>query len=78
MVSLLMSSIGQWVAVTSCGALQGYVMMRFYLLAAGLPNASFRKWQGPFVGNTSYPILLVGNSFDPVTPISKCVLPYGS
>lgn len=27
--------------------------------------------QGPFVGNTSYPILLIGNTVDPTTPIIK-------
>ncbi|KAK7032351.1 hypothetical protein VNI00_013099 [Paramarasmius palmivorus] len=28
------------------------------------------KFEGPFSGNTSYPILLVGNTADPVTPLS--------
>ncbi|KDQ11946.1 hypothetical protein BOTBODRAFT_432647 [Botryobasidium botryosum FD-172 SS1] len=30
------------------------------------------KWRfaGPFVGNTSFPVLLVGNTADPVTPVS--------
>ena len=28
---------------------------------------------GPIVGNTSYPILLIGNAADPVTPLAKSV-----
>lgn len=28
---------------------------------------------GPFVGNTSYPILFIGNTLDPITPLAKCV-----
>ncbi|PVF98199.1 alpha/beta-hydrolase [Serendipita vermifera] len=31
------------------------------------------EWRGPIAGNTSFPILLVGNTEDPVTPDAKLV-----
>jgi hypothetical protein len=45
----------------------------------GLSLFRFSQWRllflsGPFVGNTSHPILLVGNTADPVTPLWKLVL----
>ncbi|KAF9457252.1 TAP-like protein-domain-containing protein [Collybia nuda] len=35
----------------------------------GWPKVPKSHYQGPFVGNTSYPILLIGNTADPVTPL---------
>lgn len=35
----------------------------------GWPKFPKNHFQGPFVGNTSHPILLVGNTADPVTPL---------
>ncbi|KJA18191.1 hypothetical protein HYPSUDRAFT_45508 [Hypholoma sublateritium FD-334 SS-4] len=35
----------------------------------GWPKFPKDHFQGPFVGNTSHPILLIGNTADPVTPL---------
>ena len=31
------------------------------------------RFAGPFVGNTSFPILLIGNTADPMTPLTQYV-----
>ncbi|KAF7791738.1 hypothetical protein EIP86_002762 [Pleurotus ostreatoroseus] len=36
---------------------------------SGWKIRSVERFNGPFVGNTSYPILLIGNTADPVTPV---------
>ncbi|KAF8646016.1 hypothetical protein AX16_007441 [Volvariella volvacea WC 439] len=35
----------------------------------GWPKFERTNFQGPFVGNTSHPLLLIGNTADPVTPL---------
>ncbi|PPQ95837.1 hypothetical protein CVT26_015967 [Gymnopilus dilepis] len=42
---------------------------RIRLDCVGWPKFPKDHFQGPFVANTSYPILLVGNTADPVTPL---------
>ncbi|KDQ18796.1 hypothetical protein BOTBODRAFT_153690 [Botryobasidium botryosum FD-172 SS1] len=42
----------------------------FHLACAGWKVRPKWRFEGPFVGNTSFPILLVGNTADPVTPLS--------
>ncbi|KAF4574323.1 hypothetical protein EYR40_005957 [Pleurotus pulmonarius] len=37
---------------------------------AAWPQQEKRHFRGPFVGNTSHPILWIGNTADPVTPIA--------
>ncbi|KAL0961015.1 hypothetical protein HGRIS_006007 [Hohenbuehelia grisea] len=37
---------------------------------ANWPEQPKRHFQGPFVGNTSHPVLWVGNTADPVTPLA--------
>ncbi|RDB20278.1 hypothetical protein Hypma_012562 [Hypsizygus marmoreus] len=36
----------------------------------GWPKVPTKQFRGPFVGNTSFPILLIGNTADPVTPLA--------
>ncbi|KAK0228236.1 TAP-like protein-domain-containing protein [Armillaria fumosa] len=36
---------------------------------SGWPELSKDKFQGPFIANTSHPLLLIGNTADPVTPL---------
>ncbi|KAF8645993.1 hypothetical protein AX16_007419 [Volvariella volvacea WC 439] len=38
---------------------------------SGWPRFERKNFKGPFVANTSHPILLVGNTADPVTPVSS-------
>ncbi|EIN12405.1 alpha/beta-hydrolase [Punctularia strigosozonata HHB-11173 SS5] len=40
-----------------------------HLDCAGWKIQSKEQFHGPFAGNTSYPILLIGNTADPVTPL---------
>ncbi|EIN12410.1 alpha/beta-hydrolase [Punctularia strigosozonata HHB-11173 SS5] len=40
-----------------------------HLDCAGWKIRSKEQFHGPFAGNTSYPILLIGNTADPVTPL---------
>ncbi|KAF4574316.1 hypothetical protein EYR36_005649 [Pleurotus pulmonarius] len=37
----------------------------------GWPKQEKKHFQGPFVGNTSHPILWIGNTADPVTPVAS-------
>ncbi|KAF4600398.1 hypothetical protein EYR38_005023 [Pleurotus pulmonarius] len=37
----------------------------------GWPKQEKTHFQGPFVGNTSHPILWIGNTADPVTPVAS-------
>ncbi|KAF7318129.1 Abhydrolase-4 domain-containing protein [Mycena chlorophos] len=35
------------------------------------PDLPKPKFRGPFIGNTSFPLLLIGNTADPVTPLAS-------
>ncbi|KAJ6541006.1 TAP-like protein-domain-containing protein [Mycena vulgaris] len=41
----------------------------FRMACVGWPEFPKNHFQGPFVANTSFPLLLVGNTADPVTPL---------
>jgi pimeloyl-ACP methyl ester carboxylesterase len=47
----------------------GEIWARIRLGCAGWPKFPKDHFQGPFEANTSHPILLVGNTADPVTPL---------
>jgi hypothetical protein len=43
------------------------------ILPRGWKIRAKERFNGPFVGNTSFPIMLIGNTADPVTPLWKYV-----
>ena len=54
----------------------GEVWIKTELGCTGWPIKSLDRYTGPFRGNTATPILFVSNTYDPVTPIEKSVLPH--
>ncbi|KAK0448394.1 Alpha/Beta hydrolase protein [Desarmillaria tabescens] len=42
---------------------------------SGWPELPKNHFQGPFIANTSHPLLLIGNTADPVTPLAAYVDP---
>ncbi|KAH8652191.1 TAP-like protein-domain-containing protein [Xylariales sp. PMI_506] len=47
----------------------GTIWSHIRLACTGWTARPAWTWEGPITGNTSFPILLIGNSFDPVTPL---------
>ncbi|KAJ6480975.1 TAP-like protein-domain-containing protein [Mycena sanguinolenta] len=45
------------------------VLARIQMPCLAWPDFPKDRFQGPFVANTSFPLLLVGNTLDPVTPL---------
>ena len=41
------------------------------LRRSGWKTKSVERFGGPFVGNTSFPLLIIGNTADPVTPLTQ-------
>ena len=55
----------------SHSSVAGAIWANFRLQAVGWGSRSNWRYEGPFSGNTSAPILWIGNSLDPVTPIGN-------
>lgn len=53
--------LGDWWAHTRLGCV-------------GWKTRARNRFEGPFAGNVSHPILFIGNTLDPVTPLAKSVL----
>ena len=51
----------------------GEIWLKAQLGCAGWPIKATERYAGPFAGDTATPILFVSNTYDPNTPIEKCV-----
>ncbi|KAF9474278.1 alpha/beta-hydrolase [Pholiota conissans] len=51
------------------GSEWGDVWSRYLMSCQGWPISIKQPFRGPFGGDTSHPILLIGNTLDPVTPL---------
>ncbi|KAF4596829.1 hypothetical protein EYR40_007482 [Pleurotus pulmonarius] len=49
----------------------GEVWATLRIACTAWPKQAKRHFRGPFIGNTSHPILWIGNTADPVTPIAS-------
>ncbi|KAJ6558045.1 TAP-like protein-domain-containing protein [Mycena capillaripes] len=48
----------------------GSYLASMRIMCSGWPDIPKQHFQGPVTGNTSFPILLIGNTIDPMTPLS--------
>ncbi|KAF8994596.1 TAP-like protein-domain-containing protein [Cyathus striatus] len=55
----MMTKMSQWGEIWAIGR----------VFCSGWPDYPKTHFQGPFIGNTSHPVLLIGNTADPVTPL---------
>jgi hypothetical protein len=68
-----------WDIHVSCAYVFSWCYSRWRVLTKlyrGWKIRAKERFTGPFVGNTSFPIMLIGNSADPVTSIWKYVLDF--
>ncbi|KAF7360212.1 hypothetical protein MVEN_00750000 [Mycena venus] len=49
----------------------GSLIASIRIMCTGWPDIPKRHFQGPVTGNTSFPILVIGNTADPITPLAN-------
>ncbi|KAJ7760788.1 TAP-like protein-domain-containing protein [Mycena olivaceomarginata] len=49
----------------------GSILASVRIMCSGWPDTPKRHFQGPVTGNTSFPLLIIGNTADPITPLQN-------
>ncbi|KAF2186859.1 hypothetical protein K469DRAFT_705386 [Zopfia rhizophila CBS 207.26] len=60
-----------WKALAAESPTAGAIWARLKMKCAGWPLKAVYRFRGPFEGSTSHPILWIGNTADPVTPLGS-------